>query len=321
MGGGVEQLRERRERFLNAAVCWHRADAGRVRAAAACSRVPGEGSRYRGGAYDASGRRRDGLLGGDGGYTTAERATNRSSGPQRARFRRPRSDHGPRTDNRTGTRHLAAPVIHRMTKLMAKPKRAAGGRGPREDRGVLSARIVAAARASFAERGWAGTTLRGVAREAEVDSALVHYYFGSKEELLEASITPPPEWIGSVRVAVEQPVRRRGEAIVRNVLWVWSDPGLADVWRSIVLTAAHEPRARDKLVAIIEVSLVRTVAAEVDGEERLVRASLVAAQMFGVIMMRYIWRIEPLASLSDDQVVALVAPTVQRYLTGRLRRG
>jgi len=210
---------------------------------------------------------------------------------------------------------------HHMLKPMARKKAKTSGRGPREDRGVLLARIVSAARASFAEHGWAGTTLRGVARAAAVDPALVHYYFGSKEELLEASTTPPPEWIESVQVALAAPMRRRGEAIVRNVVRVWNDPELADLWRSLVLTAAHEPRAREKVVAIVSGILIPAVAADLNPEERNLRASLAAAQVFGVIMMRYIWRIEPLASLPDDDVVALEAPLVQRHLTGRLGRG
>lgn len=63
---------------------------------------------------------------------------------------------------------------------VTKPKRNGGERGPRDDRGVLSARIVAAARSSFAQHGWAGTTMRGLARDAEVDYALVAYYFSNK---------------------------------------------------------------------------------------------------------------------------------------------
>jgi AcrR family transcriptional regulator len=184
---------------------------------------------------------------------------------------------------------------------------------------VLLTRIVAAARASFAEHGWAGTTIRAVARDAGVDPALVHYYFSSKEALLDACTTLPPEWIASVRVAVATPVRRRGEAIVRNVLRVWNDPELSDVWRSLLLTAAHEPRTREKLVALVSNSLVPAVESDLQGEERRLRASLIAAQMMGVIMMRYIWRIDPLASLSDDEVAAIEAPLVQRHLTGKLR--
>jgi DMSO/TMAO reductase YedYZ molybdopterin-dependent catalytic subunit len=112
-------------------------------------------------------------------------------------------------------------MIKQVAKVV-KSKSSGYGRGPREDRGVISARIVAAARTSFAEHGWAGTTMRAVAREAGVDPALVHYYFHSKEDLLEASTTPPPEWIESVRTAA----LCRGPARLARVLrgqhsWVY----------------------------------------------------------------------------------------------------
>ena len=73
-----------------------------------------------------------------------------------------------------------------MMKLMAKRSITPG---PRDERGVLSARILTAAREAFAETGWAGTTMRAVARAA-VDPALVYHYFGSKEGLLEAATNP-----------------------------------------------------------------------------------------------------------------------------------
>ena len=191
-------------------------------------------------------------------------------------------------------------------------------RGPRDEPGVMVARITAAARASFAKNGWAGTTLRGVAREVGVDPALVHYYFSSKEELLDASTMPPAEWIASIEAANSVPLRARGEAIVRNLVWSWSQPGIREVLSSILQTAAHEPRTREKLRAFLTASLLPAVADRLDDEERLLRASLIGSQVLGLVMMRWVWEIEPLASLPEDALVALVAPTIQRYLTGRL---
>ena len=63
--------------------------------------------------------------------------------------------------------------------------------GPRDERGVLAARILAAARESFAEHGLAGTSVRAIARSADVDPALVYHYYGSKNGLLDACTTPP----------------------------------------------------------------------------------------------------------------------------------
>ena len=180
------------------------------------------------------------------------------------------------------------------------------------------AQIERAARRSFAEEGWAGTSLRAIAREVGVDPALVHYYFSSKEALLDAVTTPPAEWLASIQATNSVPLRERGEAIVRNVVWSWSQPDIREVVSSILQTAAHEPRTREKLRAYITANLLPAVGGRLDERDRELRASLVASQVLGLLMLRYVWEIEPLASLSEDELVTLVGPTIQRYLSGRL---
>jgi AcrR family transcriptional regulator len=191
-------------------------------------------------------------------------------------------------------------------------------RGPRGNRGATLALILRAARASFAAHGWEGTSLRAIAREVGVDPALVHYYFASKEALLDAVTNPPEAWLESIRATSARPPRERGEAIVRNVIWTWSQPEIREVLESILLTAAHEPRTREKLRAFVEASLLPAVAERIEAEERLLRASLIGSQVLGLVMLRYVWQIEPMASLPDDVLVALVAPTIQRYLSSPL---
>jgi AcrR family transcriptional regulator len=183
---------------------------------------------------------------------------------------------------------------------------------------VTVAQIERAARRSFSENGWAGTSMRAIAREVGVDPALVHYYFSSKEDLLDAVTTPPPEWLAAVQMTNSAPLRERGEAIVRTLVWSWSQPELREVLESILQTAAHEPRTRDKLRAYITANLLPAVGGRLNEEDRELRASLVASQVLGLLMLRYVWQIEPLASLSEDELVTLVAPTIQRYLSARL---
>jgi AcrR family transcriptional regulator len=179
-------------------------------------------------------------------------------------------------------------------------------------------RIAAAARESFARDGWGGTTMRAVAKSAGVDPALVHYYFGSKAALLDASTMPPAEWVASIVRANAQPLAARGEAIVRNLVWTWAQPQIRQVLGSILLTAAHEPRIREKLRTFMTAGLLPAVADRLDDEQRLVRASLISSHLFGLTMMRWVWEIEPIASWADERVVSLVAPTVQRYLDSAL---
>jgi hypothetical protein len=108
------------------------------------------------------------------------------------------------------------------------------------------------------------------------------------------------------------------QALTENMLTQWETPGLAEVLRSIILTAAHEPAAMQRLRGVFTGSLLAAVAGHLDDDERTLRAGLVASQLIGVAMARYVWGVGALAGLDRDQVVRYVAPTIQRYLTGRL---
>ena len=203
-----------------------------------------------------------------------------------------------------------------MMKLMAKRFITPG---PRDERGVLSARILTAAREAFAETGWAGTTMRAVARAADVDPALVYHYFGSKEGLLEAATNPPPRWLENVAKTWTTPVSELGSALLRLMLGAWADDEVGPLLRAVLQTAAHEPSTREKLRRIVESSLIGVSQLGVDERDRMVRSGLISSQIMGLAMMRYVWKIEPVASMSDDEVVSAVAPNLQRYIEGELR--
>ncbi len=191
--------------------------------------------------------------------------------------------------------------------------------GPRDERGVLAARILAAARTAFAETGWAGTTIRAVAREADVDPALVYHYFGSKRNLLDAATNPPPRWLESVAAAWAAPIPELGETLMRLMLGAWADDEIGPVLRAVLQTAAHEPTTREKLRRVVETSLMGVAHLGTDERDRAVRSGLVSAQIMGLAMTRYVWEIEPLASMGDDELVAAVAPNLQRYIEGEIR--
>jgi len=191
--------------------------------------------------------------------------------------------------------------------------------GPRDERGVLAARILAAAREAFAETGWAGTTIRAVARAADVDPALVYHYFGSKEGLLDAATNPPQRWLENIAKTWTTPVPELGAALLRLMLGAWADEEIGPVLRSVLQTAAHEPSTREKLRRVVEASLMGVSQLGVDERDRTVRSGLVASQIMGLAMMRYIWKIEPVASMSDDELVAAIAPNLQHYIEGDIR--
>jgi AcrR family transcriptional regulator len=202
-----------------------------------------------------------------------------------------------------------------MMKLMPKKSMTPG---PRDERGVLAARIVAAARDEFADHGWAGTTLRAVARAADVDPALVYHYFGSKEGLLDAATTPPQKWLESVAKAWTTPIDQLGTALISLLLEAWADDEVGPTLRAILQTAAHEPSTREKLRRVVEGSLMGVSQLGADEHDRLVRSGLVSSQMMGFALLRYVWKVEPIASMTDAEAIAAIAPNLQRYVEGDL---
>lgn len=188
-------------------------------------------------------------------------------------------------------------------------------RGPRGQRGEISNHILTAGRLQFAAHGYAGTTLRAVADHAGVDPTLITYYFGGKQGLFEATLEPPPGLAARVRQASATPLETRGAALINAVLEQWEDETFVTIFRSLILTAAHEPVAMTRLQALFEDTLLATMADGLNDDERKLRASLVSSQVIGVIMARYIWNIGELARIPPRSVARLIAPTLQHYLT------
>lgn len=190
--------------------------------------------------------------------------------------------------------------------------------GPRDERGVLAARILTEARSLFAQHGYAGTSVRAVARAADVDPALVYHYYDSKEALLDAATTPPQSFLDQIVIAWQSPRAQLGEQLVRQMLANWRNPEHEPLLRAVMQIAGNEPATREKLRNTIQHSMMGPSAQALSDEERLLRSSLIASQLMGLAFMRFIWRIEPLATMDDDAVVAAIAPTIQRYLDAEL---
>lgn len=190
--------------------------------------------------------------------------------------------------------------------------------GPRDERGVLAARILQAAREAFAQTGWAGTTIRSVARAADVDPALVYHYFGSKEGLLDAATAPEPRFLERVAHTWTVPQAELGRALIEVLLANWADPEIGPFLRAVLQTAAHEATTREKLRQVVERSLMGVSQLGADERDRQVRSGLIASQLMGFAMMRYVWQIEPIASMDEAEIVAAIAPNLQRYVDGDL---
>jgi AcrR family transcriptional regulator len=179
--------------------------------------------------------------------------------------------------------------------------------------------ILGAARAAFAERGFDGASIRAIATSAGVDPALVHHYFGSKDQLFLATIQAPvnPEEI--LPKVFEGGIDGAGERIVRAFLMVWDSPAGASAAALLRSGVQHEWSAR-MLREFLVTQILRRARRELDLDpaEAPTRAVLVATQMVGLAMIRYIVKVEPMASMPAEDVVRLVGPTVQHYLADSL---
>jgi AcrR family transcriptional regulator len=190
-------------------------------------------------------------------------------------------------------------------------------RGRRPGAPDTRAAILASARALFAEHGYAGTTVRAVATAAGVDGALVHHYFGTKQDLFLAALELPVDPRVVLAGAVAEGPDAAGERMLRVFLSVWDDPELQlpllGMARGMLEPSGHRLLSEGFLPAVLQPI---GVALGLDRPD--VRMPLVASQVLGLILVRYLLRIEPVASMEADEVVAIYAPTVQRYLTGPL---
>jgi AcrR family transcriptional regulator len=194
-----------------------------------------------------------------------------------------------------------------------------GRRGRRGGASESRGQILDAARRLFAEHGFDGTSLRQVARAAGVDPAMIHHFFKGKDELFALSVELPADPEQVLAGMADSDPSQRAEQIVRAVLRLWESPaqaGLLAFLRGTIGSKAKTALLRETVTRRV----VSRIMAAVPGnpEEVALRGSMVATQVVGLMMVRYVVRLEPLASATAEDVVRLVAPNVQRYLTGPL---
>ena len=192
-----------------------------------------------------------------------------------------------------------------------------GGR-PAYTQPILAAAIAdhPTAREQFAERGYDSTTIRSIAGEAGVDPALVHHYFGSKDQLFALAVQFPMVPSEFVPQLVVGGVDGLGERLLRRFLELSSrDP--APIVGLIRSATSHEYAAR-MLREFLTREVLERLAQALEMPQPRLRAALVASQLVGLAVIRFVIRLEPIASADPEILVACYAPTLQRYLAGPL---
>jgi AcrR family transcriptional regulator len=177
--------------------------------------------------------------------------------------------------------------------------------------------LLDAARAVFAEQGYEGATVRAIAARAGVDAAMVNHWFGGKQGLFAAAMELPIDPGEVVATVLEGGPDTVGERLVRTFVTVWDRTGGGPFAALVRSVSSHELAAR-MLREFVTGVLFGPVAARLGVESPALRAALCGSQIVGLGMMRYVVRLEPLASADVETVVAAIAPNLQRYLTGDL---
>jgi AcrR family transcriptional regulator len=190
---------------------------------------------------------------------------------------------------------------------MARTGRRPGATDTRE-------RILAAARHRFAEHGLEGTSIRAVAADAGVDPALVHHYFGTKGQLFVAAVELPFDPASLAPMLAAGPIGETGLRFARLFLSIWEDPVTRAPLQGIVRSALSDPGAMAMVRELVITRVFGPVVQALGASQPELRLTLLGSQVIGLALVRYVLRIEPMASLDAQTLIAAVAPTFQRYL-------
>ncbi|BFV58923.1 TetR family transcriptional regulator [Kitasatospora sp. CMC57] len=175
--------------------------------------------------------------------------------------------------------------------------------------------VLEAARAEFAARGYERASMRAIGRVAGVDAALLHHYFGTKDQLFLAALELPVDPRAVVAHALAGDRATVGERVAGFVLTLWEQPGVLDRMLALIRAAATAEQVAQLMRGFVTVELIARIAAELDVEQPELRAELMFSQIVGLAMARYVVKVEPLASATREELLPLLAPTFQNYLT------
>jgi len=197
---------------------------------------------------------------------------------------------------------------------------AAGKRGPGRPPGSADTRreVLDAARTEFAAKGYVGASVRGIARAAGVDPALVHHYFGSKEQVFVAAMALPIDPAAALPDVLDGDPDLVGERFARVFLGLWSDEAFREPMLALLRSATTGEQGAQMLREFVGSALLSRLAQGLDGgppsPEVTLRVAVAAAHLVGVALLRYVIRLPPMVAATEDELVALIGPTLQRYL-------
>ncbi|MBW4720449.1 TetR/AcrR family transcriptional regulator [Saccharothrix obliqua] len=177
--------------------------------------------------------------------------------------------------------------------------------------------ILEAARAKFAENGFEGATMRAIAAAADVDSALLHHFFLTKDGLFTAAVRDVFAVPDLVATVVAGDPAGAGERLARAFLVHWDDPEVRPRVEALIRSVRSFDGAAGTVRDFLAGDVLGPVVAAFGGGRPDLRASLLGTHLLGVVYMRYVLRSEPLASMEATELAATIGEACQSYLTER----
>ena len=180
----------------------------------------------------------------------------------------------------------------------------------------LTSSILGAARLVLGARGNANTTIKTVAAAAGVAPGVVRSLYSNKEQLLAAALRVPFDPAGSIPKLIAPGLDGMGERLVRLTLQLSSDEQVRKDATNL-MQSARTSTSIDQvrgLTEFLQATLLDRLVEAMGVPDARMRGALITAYLAGVAATRSMLNIEPLASATDEVIVALVAPTIQRLL-------
>jgi AcrR family transcriptional regulator len=179
----------------------------------------------------------------------------------------------------------------------------------------ITRQVLEAARAAYARRGYVETTVKGVAAAAGVAPDVVRRYYANREALFAAAMRLPVDPATSIAQLLAPGIDGLGERMVRVTLRMLDDPETRDQLADMVRMGAGANKATASMREFLESAVVDRVVTFLGVPDARMRVTLATSYLLGIATSRYVLQLEPLASATEDEVVAMVAPAIQAALT------
>jgi AcrR family transcriptional regulator len=204
-----------------------------------------------------------------------------------------------------------------MTDATETSRRPGRRPGANETRGA----ILAAARDAFATHGYEKATIRGIARKAGVDPALVHHFYGPKTEVFKAAVSDVLGPIAETMAGADEDAdpSHTAERLARVLVGLWEREPTKGALIGAVRAAVTSETAAGLVRGIVQEHTIAAVAAHTEQPDAELRANLIGTTMLGIAVARHVLEVEPIASLDEDALTGVLAGTIGHYLSAELK--